>query len=169
MGAGGSVIADKCSSKKGGKGEKKQFKDYTIGDFIADGVSGKVHSGKNITNDTDVALKFFGYCKNYDAKFQDIRLEIDAMMAVRGIEGLVQIEGFFLDTKQGLLPDKIEQNAYPVIIMELLVGGPLFGRINYRDSISEQFIALTFKKMICTYSPKCTVCVCVCVLYIFIE
>ena len=148
MGAGGSVIADKCAKK--GKGDKKQHKDYSVGSFIAEGVSGKVYSGKHITNNSEVALKFFGYCKNYDAKHQDIHFEIDAMLAVRGIEGLVQIQGYFLDTKKGLLPDKVEHQAFPVIIMELLVGGPLFGRINYRDSISEKFISQTFKRMICT-------------------
>jgi serine/threonine protein kinase len=149
MGAGGSVIASKCAKNKH-KGEKKQYKDYTIGTFIAEGVSGKVHSGKNLATNSDVALKFFGYCENYDAKHEHIWLEIDAMLAVRGIEGLVQIQGYFLDTKKGLLCDKLQPQAYPVIIMELLAGGPLFGRINYRDTISEKFIAHIFRKMICT-------------------
>ena len=146
MGAGGSVIANKCSKKR--KNDKKLQKDYIVGEFIAEGVSGKVYFGKNKETNSDVALKFFGYRKNYDAKFEDIWREIDAMQAVRGVEGLVQVQGYFLDTKKGILLDKIDPQPFPVIVMELLEGGPLFGRINYRDSISEMFIAHIFRKMI---------------------
>jgi serine/threonine protein kinase len=89
-----------------------------------------------------------GYTKDYDAKQKDIWLEIEAMIAVRGVEGLVQIQGHFLDTKMGVVGDKLYLERFPVIVMELLRGGPLFGRINYRDSISEKFITHIFKKMI---------------------
>ena len=145
MGASGSVIANQCSKKN--KSCKKRRKDYDICDFIAEGVSGKVYKGKNATNNELVALKFFGYCNNYDAKMDDIRKEIAAMQAVKGIDGLVQMEGFFMDTKRGLLPHKVEIQPLPVIVMEFLEGGPLFGRINYRDTISERFISDVFKKM----------------------
>ena len=152
MGASGSILAERCLQKGGSSGssqsdQKKNYKDFTIGSFIAEGVSGKVHSATNEVTKKNVALKFFGYCKDYNAKFEDINHEIEAMQAVIGIEGLVQIQGFFLDTKPGLLPDKLQLQTFPVIEMELLEGGPLFGRINYRDTISEKFISHIFKKM----------------------
>lgn len=146
MGAGGSVIGDKWTNER--KRDRRPLKDFEVGAFIAEGVSGKVFCGKDLVTKSDVALKFFGYCHEYKARKEDIRSEIDAMMAVRGIDGLVQIQGYFLDTKAGLLPEKLERHPYPVIVMELLEGGPLFGRLNYRDSISEKFISHIFKKMI---------------------
>ncbi|CAE7743604.1 CPK13, partial [Symbiodinium microadriaticum] len=61
-------------------------------------------------------------------------------MAAHGIEGVVQIQGVFMDTASGLVGSPGEKKwleAYPVIVMEFLDGGSIYDVIHEREKISE--------------------------------
>lgn len=70
------------------------------------------------------------------------------MLNLVGIEGMVQMEGVFMDTETGCLQGKTVLTVLPVIIMELLEGGELFERIADRQTFSENNIAKIFKGII---------------------
>lgn len=95
----------------------------------------------------DNNIQFFGYTTRR-AKLRDIDAEIDLMLSLRGIEGMVQMEGVFMDTLDGCIPGKTMMTPFPVIIMELLEGGELFERIADRQTFSENNIAKIFKGIV---------------------
>ena len=92
-------------------------------------------------------FQFFGYTARRP-KLKEINAEIDLMMNLHGIDGMVQMEGVFMDTETGCIPGKTVELALPVIIMELLEGGELFERIADRQTFSENNIAKIFKGII---------------------
>ena len=45
------------------------------------------------------------------------------MSALKGIEGIIQTEGFFWDTEKGIVPESKQHDvACPVIVMEMMEG-----------------------------------------------
>lgn len=141
--------------------------DYQLGEFVAEGGVGKVYAGHHVPTGSKVALKFFGYISGVKPTMHEIEHEMDALREVLNVDGLVQFQGrivsfvrqlssthswccvkmagFFLDTVDGMLDNKVVKKAFPVIIMEFLEGGPLLGAINYSEKVSEKFIARLFK------------------------
>jgi serine/threonine protein kinase len=101
-------------------------------------------------DDKEYVGKFFGYTiGNPDTNW--ILREIDNLTHLKGIEGAVQIEATFMDTRAGLLPhphrkqERYLNQVYPVIILEKLSGGILFERITSMTSFSEQDACIIFK------------------------
>ena len=71
------------------------------------------------------------------------------MTSMNHVESVIRIYGYFLDTPEGLIPRKVcRGSALPVIVMEHMSGGPLFGRLNYKEHVSEKYIASVFKAII---------------------
>lgn len=94
------------------------------------------------------ALKFFGYVHGWNVDEREIFDEMDIMASMNHVESVVRIYGYLCDTKVGLIPSKVCQQGLPVIVMEHLSGGPLFGRLNYQDVISEKYLASVFKAIV---------------------
>jgi len=127
-----------------------QAEDFTVNSYIAQGGMGVVYKGTRKSTKQTVALKFFGYCKrapNMDA----IQAEIDIMMSLKGVHGVVQLYGTFLDTPNGIAnikDGKLWRNSYPVIVMQLLDHGTVLDRIHNRTTVSELDLKRMFKGFI---------------------
>jgi serine/threonine protein kinase/Ca2+-binding EF-hand superfamily protein len=122
--------------------------DYEVLNYVQEGALGKVYSGRCKSTNQLVALKFFGYTKRRP-RSRYIYHEIKNLSLLRGVEGIVQMEGIFYDSSEGILNFKIHQHEYPVIVMEWFEGGALFDRIHdHRRSMSEKALANIFKSTI---------------------
>lgn len=120
-----------------------------VGPYIQTGAMGKVYKGFKKPNDTAFAMKFFGYT----AKTPDINEvyeEINLMTALKGVPGMVQLEGVFMDPPEGMLPGKRFPVEMPVIVMEHLSGGDLMDRILMKKFVSEKQLAAIFRRIILT-------------------
>jgi serine/threonine protein kinase len=100
-----------------------------------------LHTGRKF------ALKFFGYTsrKPIDA---DIQREIDFMVKLTGVKGVVQIEGVFMDDPiqhPSVGDNKEWKIRYPVIVMEVLNGGALYDRVQRHKFMSEQILKQVFR------------------------
>ena len=72
------------------------------------------------------------------------------MISLQAVNGVCQLLGVFDDTPNGLMPEKYSafRQSYPVIVMELLEGGDMFGRISNRTTVTEHYLATTFLSMV---------------------
>lgn len=122
--------------------------DFKVGAYIQTGAMGKVYKGIRLSDQKPVAMKFFGYTD----KTPDITgayEEINLMTDLRGVPGLVQMMGVFMDTADGVLEGKRFKGAIlPVIVMELLVGGDLMDRILMNQFVTEKQLATIFRGII---------------------
>lgn len=57
----------------------------------------------------------------------------------------MQLLGIFVDTADGIVPNKVFKVPLPVIVMEYLDGGEMFDRIQERKSVSEKYLSAVFK------------------------
>jgi serine/threonine protein kinase/Ca2+-binding EF-hand superfamily protein len=122
--------------------------DYEVLHYVQEGALGKVYCGRCLSTNQLVALKFFGYTKR-KPRSRYIYHEIQNLSLLKGVEGIVQIQGIFYDTLEGILNMKVHQYEYPVIVMEWFEGGALFDRIHdHRKSMSEKTLANIFKSTI---------------------
>jgi serine/threonine protein kinase len=124
--------------------------DYAFGPFIAEGGMGTVYAGICVSDRKFVALKFFGYTDK-EPRDSDIDREISLLMAVSGVEGVVQIKGVFMDSKSGQVGSSGEKkwlNEYPVIVMEYLDGGAICDVMHERKKISETDLKGIFSRFI---------------------
>ena len=128
-----------------------QAEDFEIGKHIGEGGYGKVHFGMEKKTRKCYALKFFGYTPK-QPQMATIEAEIDIIQHLQGIDGMVNLIGVLMDSKEGLLvtPPRKSESPFPVIIMELLEGGELFEHIADRKTFSEQNIAKIFKGLVIT-------------------
>jgi serine/threonine protein kinase len=109
--------------------------DYEILALIQEGAIGKVYHARHRQTHQDYAMKFFGYT-SVDPEERDIDHEIHVLYSFRGIQGIIQLIGYFYDTSEGLISGKIYCYPYPVIVMELLTGGELFQYIHQQNQIT---------------------------------
>jgi serine/threonine protein kinase len=79
---------------------------------------------------------------------KDIQRELKVMLEVNGVSGVVQTFGHFIDSSEGIVPDKIFKEKFLVIVMELLEGGHMLTRVNSQKYVSEHYIALAFKRLV---------------------
>lgn len=121
--------------------------DYSVKSYIQEGAMGKVFAAVRISDGKKVAMKFFGYTIRRPT-FSEMEKEIQLLMSLKGIDGIVQLEGVFLDTADGMLPGKRHKGEFPVIVMEMIEGGELFDRINNRATVSERDLAVVFRHTI---------------------
>jgi serine/threonine protein kinase len=121
-----------------------------VHDFLAKGGMGSVYRGTRKADGLKIALKFFGYdekCPDMDS----IQLEVTALTALRGLDGVVSLIGSFPDTANGILGKKaykIWPKSYPILVMPLLEGGALIDRIHTRTSVCENDLKHWFKQFI---------------------
>jgi serine/threonine protein kinase len=80
--------------------------------------------------------------------------EMHIMASMNHVESVIRIYGYFMDTMDGLIPRKIcrQPPLLPVIVMEHMSGGPLFGRLNYQENVSEKYLASVFKAIVTSVS-----------------
>jgi serine/threonine protein kinase len=125
------------------------FWEYSLGGFLQQGGWGTVHAATRRRDGKRVAMKFFGYTER-EPSLKDIWNEIDLMMKLAGLSGVVQLEGVFSDSETGLVPNKnpLFLRAYPVIVMELVEGGELYSRIANRTSVTERYLATMFRSTV---------------------
>ena len=124
-----------------------QAEEFIVGAYIQTGAMGKVYKGTRKADNSVVAMKFFGYT----AKTPDVNdeyEEINLMTALRGIKGMVQLEGVFMDPAEGILDGKRFPVALPVIVMEHLGGGDLMDRILMNQFVSEKQLATIFRRIV---------------------
>mmetsp|Transcript_3838 Transcript_3838/g.5968 ORF Transcript_3838/g.5968 Transcript_3838/m.5968 type:complete len:729 (+) Transcript_3838:136-2322(+) len=131
---------------------------YVINSYLQEGGMGKVYSGMCKSTGARVALKFFGYTM-LPPNEQDIVNEIEVMSLLTGTEGIVQLNGIFMDTAEGLISGKNFKAPHPVIVMELVEGGELSDRIYKRKAVSERDLAKMFKRVVraleCLHRRRC--------------
>ena len=90
-------------------------------DFIIDtehgvcgtGAYGTVYKATRMSDNKIFALKFFGYAKRDPENINILETEVDVMLKLKGSEVFAQIESFFYDTYEGLVPGKKFIDAYP--------------------------------------------------------
>ena len=90
-------------------------------DFIIDtelgvcgtGAFGTVYKATRKSDNKVFALKFFGYAKRDPQNLDILETEIDVMLKLKGSEVFAQIECFFYDTYEGLVPNKKFIDSYP--------------------------------------------------------
>ena len=132
------------------KSNDLRVEDFIIHDFLAKGGMGSVYYGIRKSDQFKVAFKFFGYdekCPDMEA----IQLEISALTALRGLEGVISLIGTFLDSASGFLGKKaykIWPKKYPILVMPLLEGGALIDRIHVRSTVSENDLKNWFTQFI---------------------
>jgi serine/threonine protein kinase len=130
-----------------------EFSDYTVLDFVQKGGWGTVYSARRNRDGKRFAMKFFGYTERQPG-IADIASEISLMMSLKGISGVIQLEGVFNDTAAGLIPGKNRRflQPYLVIVMEMVEGGELYTRIEKRATsggvVTERYIAKMFRSAI---------------------
>lgn len=90
-------------------------------DFIIDkehgicgtGAFGVVYKATRKSDNKIFALKFFGYAKRDPQNLDILGTEVDVMLKLKGSEVFAQIESFFYDSYEGLIPGKKFIDAYP--------------------------------------------------------
>jgi serine/threonine protein kinase len=93
-------------------------------------------------------MKFFGYTSKKPI-LEEIEREINLMQSLVGIPNVVQIEGVFQDSPEGYVPQRIHGEPLPVIVMEALLGGDLFDRLQAPgDQMTERFLSSAFRGVI---------------------
>lgn len=116
-------------------------------------------------------MKFFGY-ENHQPSKEAIDTEIEINLALHGIHGVAQLLGVFNDTEQGLctlltflfhlihlslsLVSSIYRQkrfhdpsyAYPVLVMEPILGDSLLYRMIMQRDLSEQYLVPLFRNFI---------------------
>jgi serine/threonine protein kinase/intracellular sulfur oxidation DsrE/DsrF family protein len=110
----------------------------------------------------DYVAKFFGYTEGLPDTDWILR-EIQNLTQLRGIEGVVQIEGTFNDSRTGMLSNRdeplkshkkvesLQTEVYPVIVLEKLTGATLIdGIVNSGMYFCEQDAARIFKSVMTT-------------------
>ena len=86
---------------------------------VCPGAFGRVYSARRLSDNKQIALKFFGYgTSNPDVVF--INNEIILMTALLGLPGVIQLESVLYDTAEGFMPNKVHLNQYPIIAMEMV-------------------------------------------------
>lgn len=93
-----------------------QASDFTIDKELGvcgTGAFGTVYRATRNSDNRVFALKFFGYAKRDPQNLDILETEIDVMLKLKGSEVFAQIESFFYDTYEGLVPDKKFFDAYP--------------------------------------------------------
>ena len=101
------------------------MKDYSNVYLLSSyGSYGLIFSAKRKSDGQEFVMKFFGYTQE-KPQLSWILHEIDNMRALKGVQGVVQIEDSFLDTLEGYVSGirrKYFKRRYPVIVMERLSG-----------------------------------------------
>lgn len=116
--------------------------------FIFTFVVGKVYRTTRLSDGKIFAMKFFGYAPKLP-RLVEVEKEIGLMQALKGIPNVVQIEGIFMDTELGYIPDRESTHPYPVIVMEALQGGDLFDRIHDKGGkVTERYLATAFRGVV---------------------
>jgi serine/threonine protein kinase len=122
--------------------------DYHRVSLMYKGQFGVVYSAVAVDNDCHkVAFKCFGYSQE-TPELDIINREIELLYALKGVEGVVQIQGVILDSPEGFFQRKKFLNEIPIIVTELLEGESLSRQIRYTDNVSEHTIAVIFRKLL---------------------
>jgi serine/threonine protein kinase len=121
--------------------------DYKNLRYVYEGRYGKVYSGTQVNGNHQVVFKFFGYSSATPVEI-DIHNEIKLLYDLKGVDGIVQIQGVITDPPGGLIPGKVHKNEYPIIVTELLSGGDLSERLNRNGVISEKKICKIFRDIV---------------------
>ena len=109
---------------------------------------GKVYQTTRLSDGKVFAMKFFGYAQKLP-RYVEVDKEIGLMQALKGIPNVVQIEGIFMDSEIGYIPDRESTKPYPVIVMEALQGGDLFDRIHDKGGkVTERYLATAFRGVV---------------------
>ena len=123
-------------------------KSFTFGEVLNCGGFGIVIQATRKIDNCNFALKFFGYTENEPME-EEIDMEIQLMLSLNHLKGVLHLEGIFLDTVSGLIHSsahpKLIKRAYKVIVMELAHGGDVFDRIKIRgNNITENYLSKSF-------------------------
>ena len=92
-----------------------------------------------------------GICEGYTdrrPREHEIQREIDILVHLSGVEGVVQLMGVFMDRLTGMADiydTKTWQKRYPVIVMECLEGGMLYDRVQRKQFMSEKILRDIFR------------------------
>jgi hypothetical protein len=111
-------------------------------------IVGKVYRSTRLSDGKVVAMKFFGYAAK-QPRIAEVEKEIGLMQSLKGIPNIVQIEGIFMDSADGYIPDRESSQPFPVIVMEALQGGDLFDRIHDKaGKVTEKYLATAFRGVV---------------------
>ena len=88
---------------------------------VGTGGYGVVHKATRRRDGRVLAVKFFGHAKRDPASIS-VWDEINVMLKLKGSEAFVQLEGWFFDTHEGMLPGKKFLGKYPGVCA-WVVGG----------------------------------------------
>jgi serine/threonine protein kinase len=66
---------------------------------------------------------------------------------LKGVDGVVQIQGVIIDPPEGHFAGKLHHQEYPIIVTELLQGETLSRRIRKKEDVSERLIATIFRNV----------------------
>lgn len=76
--------------------------DYIIGELLNSGGFGVVYRATRKVDYKEFAMKFFGYTDNIPTE-EEIDSEIELMVSLNHLDGVLHLEGIFLDTKPGMV------------------------------------------------------------------
>jgi serine/threonine protein kinase/Ca2+-binding EF-hand superfamily protein len=116
------------------------FLEYQNLQYLSTGSIGTVYQASS-SSSSQVALKFFGYTKQ-SPDLVSIHHELAFLHSLRGLDGIVELKGYFFDTSSGYLPKKKFSGEFPVFVMELLDGGEITQSIGQHRT--EKFISSVF-------------------------
>ena len=97
------------------------------------GAFGVVYRATRKADNKIFALKFFGYAKRDPINLDILETEIDVMLKLKGFDVFAQIEGFFYDTYEGLVPGKKFIDAYPGLLSRIIAN---INRLSHRCNAS---------------------------------
>jgi serine/threonine protein kinase len=135
---------------------------YSIDSYINQGGYGIVLSGTKLSDNKQVALKFYGYGSAIP-QMEWIEKEIKIILKLHNCDDVAKILGLFRDSLEGRIPfgmtglhgmpiTKKFKDNFPVIVMEKLCGGEVLDKIcsqmKNNTSISEQHISTIFRNFI---------------------
>ena len=121
--------------------------DYHKVSYLYEGCFGTVFSAAQVNGNGTVALKCFGYSACTPVE-EDIRKEVCVLSAMKGVDGIVQIQGVIMDPPQGLIPGKKIPKEFPIIVTEFLGGGDLYYYMHRNGVLSEKKISDIFRGII---------------------
>jgi uncharacterized protein len=103
--------------------------DFEVGALILTTAWHVVYIATRISDGRRFSLKVRGYAR-FMNDMAPLHKEIALLLCLQGMSCVVQLEGVFMDTPEGLFPNRRSEQAYPILVEEYVEGGDLFDSVS---------------------------------------